>query len=370
MMINIFLLLFFSTYYLSVLFFLRGLFFDNFSKNSSTPFISVIIALKNEQKNLPTLINGLKKQDYPADKFEVLLIDNESDDSTYEGLLELTEDLSNFTCYSTIDYKSDLKYKKEALMMGIEKSKGEIILSTDADCQMSTTWISGFAQNYHDDVDMVIGFSQVDANTSFFQKFQKFDFMMLMAAAKGAINSGFPWGGSGQNISFRKSGFFKCDGYSNLKTLKGGDDTLFIQKFAQHNSGKIIFANNQETWVKTHAVPKLGTFIRQRIRWASEANYTRNFNLVVFFISLATFVANAGLVFLLIQSLFIPSQQLWFLGLLMGKALVEFFLALSAAKTFHINGLMHIFIPWNLIYPPYALFLGIMSFFGHNVKWK
>ncbi|MFP4547004.1 MAG: glycosyltransferase [Fidelibacterota bacterium] len=370
-MILNYLLVFFSlVHFFAVILFFLGLFKKVDGESHSQPFVTVIIALKNEEENLHDLLRGLKDQDYPGNKHEILLVDNDSADNTFAKLQQLTAKLDNFHCLSTKNYQSEYRYKKEALMMGIENSRGDIILSTDADCVIPATWISAMVRNYTEDVEMVIGFSEVIANSSVFQKLQTLDFMQLMAAAKGSLNLGFPWGGSGQNISFRKQAFYNCEGYKNLKTIKGGDDTLFIQKFAKKNEGRIVFADNHGSGVKTKAVESFRAFMRQRIRWASEANYTRHFNLLVFFISLGTFLANFSILYYLIMSFINSSYWPYFLGLTALKFLGEFALALKAAKSFGLKRVLPFFPLWFVIYPAYAFFLGIMSFQGQKVKWK
>jgi len=355
---------------LTIFIFFIGLFRKKNPESTDQPFISVVIALKNEEENLKDLINGLKNQDYPKDKYEILLVDNASDDNTHQHIEEMVKDLPSFISLTTKDYQSDFRYKKEAMMMGIENSKGEIILSTDADCIVQSSWISSIASQYNENIEMVIGFSEVISDNSIFLNLQKLDFLQLMAAAKGSLNLGFKWAGSGQNISFRKKAFYNCNGYENLKTLKGGDDTLFIQKFAKKNSGKIIFSSNIGSYVKTKAIHDFPTFIRQRIRWASEANYTRKFNPIVFFISLAAFVANAGLLYYFILSLVTGNYWTYFLGLGFLKYFVENMLAIKASEEFSIKGVLSLFPVWFILYPTYAIFLGLMSFVGKNIKWK
>ena len=372
-MIIDYIIVFFSVYYfISILMYYIGLFRNikyGYSDNNK-PFVSVIIALKNEQNNVKKLIEDLKHQDYPLDKHEILLIDNESDDNTHPEILKYIDSLPNCYCYSTKGFQSIYNYKKEALFLGIQKAQGEIILSSDADCSLPVTWISGMASFYANDVDMVIGYSEVDPVKSMFQKFQKLDFLMLMAAARGAHNFNMPWGGSGQNISFRKSAFVKCNGYEGLEKLKGGDDSLFIEKFAKYNSGRTIFASNSATWIKTKPVNTVSALLRQRFRWASEANFARNININVYFVSLATFFANAGLVYFFLYSLFDRSKLIYLVSLTVIKLFSELLFVTKATKLFKFKPLFPVFWIWFLIYPIYALCMGIMSFFGNKFEWN
>ncbi len=370
MILNIVLIFFGLIHTAAITIFLIGLFKRIKLANKRQPFISVVIALKDEAENIKSLIDGLSQQDYPAHKYEIILVDNDSQDNTFEKITQASKNHKCFKALTTQNFSSEFKYKKEALLMGIENASGEIILSTDADCYVPRTWISAIAKCYEKDVDMVVGFSRVADERTIFDKFQAFDFMQLMAAAKGALNLGLYWAGSGQNLSFRKAAFFNSNGYKHLKTLKGGDDTLFIQKFAKMNDGRIIFAPFVDAGVKTRSVRRLSDFLRQRIRWASEASYTRNFNPVVFLISLGTFLMNISILFYLVSALWIPQHWLY-LGFLTGlKFGTEFGLAIKASRVFGMRRLLKIFPLWFLLYPFYAVFLGIMSFQGQKIKWK
>jgi glycosyltransferase involved in cell wall biosynthesis len=48
------------------------------------PFISVVIPAYNEERYLPACLKSLQKQTYPSDRYEVILSDNNSSDSTSE----------------------------------------------------------------------------------------------------------------------------------------------------------------------------------------------------------------------------------------------------------------------------------------------
>jgi len=62
--------------------------FPNFTKSKSDKSnylnVSIIIAFKNEEKNLGDLFSALKMLIYPMDKYEVILVDDNSSDNSYQ----------------------------------------------------------------------------------------------------------------------------------------------------------------------------------------------------------------------------------------------------------------------------------------------
>src|SRR6478609_12149016 len=92
-------------------------------------FLSVVIPFRNEEKNLPTLIDSLKKLNYPKDRFEILLIDDHSTDQSGAVAKLLTGDFPNVKILV-----ASSEGKKSAITQGIRESAGDIIVTTDADC--------------------------------------------------------------------------------------------------------------------------------------------------------------------------------------------------------------------------------------------
>ena len=56
--------------------------------------------------------------------------------------------------------KHEMTPKKYALTKAIEKSKGEIILTTDADCRVPRDWVNNMAQLVQNNEGIVIGYSK------------------------------------------------------------------------------------------------------------------------------------------------------------------------------------------------------------------
>lgn len=362
-------LVFSTIYFISLLIYWVGLYRPVKPQSSIKPKVSVVVAARNEIKRLPKLLECLKTQDYPSDLYEVIIVDNDSNDGTYETLQRYSKDFSSLKVLTTKGRKSDYKNKKAALNMGIESAQGKIILTTDADCLMGSRWVSTVVGYFSDEVGEVVGFSGVMYDKSMFERLQALDFLQLMAAAQGTLNLGIAWACSGQNLAFRKSLFKKVGGYKELVDRIGGDDSLFMQVIKRRTKTKIVFASDPKAWVENEPVNKFLTFVRQRIRWASEANYMHKLNVPFFTVVLSTFITNlVPIIYLLLLFLGVSVLKplLFFLGI---KLLGEGILFFKATDVYNRVDLRGTFILWFILQIPYVVFMGIFSFWGNRMKW-
>ena len=123
------------------------------------PFISVVVAARNEEENISHCIQSLLRQDYPADKFEILIVDDFSTDKTAELIKKFETSVTNLKYLSSIAIEQGniISYKREAIQTGINASKGKYILLTDADCIVPTTWISTYSEQFMKEDYVFIG---------------------------------------------------------------------------------------------------------------------------------------------------------------------------------------------------------------------
>src|SRR5688572_2130162 len=103
----------------------------------SFPFLSVVIAARNEKDTLPLLIQSLEQQDYPCDAFEVIIVNDHSTDGTALLAATLPE------CFRMIlpDTNAAQSSKKKAIASGVQAAKGDLIVVTDADCIVPKQWL-------------------------------------------------------------------------------------------------------------------------------------------------------------------------------------------------------------------------------------
>jgi len=357
-------------YALVLLLFYWGLRFPVAPSSLKEPFISVVVAVRNEEQNLPNLLADLKRQSYPIDKWELIIVDDNSTDNTLAILQKALQDFPNLKIYNVLGQTSPLKYKKAALAVGIHNSLGEIILTTDADCRMGPDWIRTMAAYFTDKVGIVVGFSAMVGPERPVVKWQAFDYLMLMAAAQGATNLGIAWACSGQNWAFRRVLFDRVGGYQSLRDRLAGDDSLFMQLIRRKTRTKVVFASEERAWVSTRALPDFKSFVRQRIRWSSEAQYMHHLNPVFFIVIVTTFLANLAPLLLGFLALWGLKVWLWTAIFLMIKFTVEACLSWRALRIYKRPELTKFFPFWFLTQMPYVVGMGIASFWGNRIGWK
>lgn len=92
----------------------------------SEPFVSFVIPTYNAQKYLDKCLASIRKQDYPKDKMEILVIDGGSTDET----------LSKARNYNVKILENPFRDAESGKSIGIQASKGEIIALVDADNEL------------------------------------------------------------------------------------------------------------------------------------------------------------------------------------------------------------------------------------------
>jgi len=90
------------------------------------PLVSVVIATKNEEKNIVRCLESIKNQSYPAEKIEVIVVDNNSGDKTVTIVKKYTKNVYNGG-----------PERSSQRNLGIRKAKGQYLLYLDADMTIS-----------------------------------------------------------------------------------------------------------------------------------------------------------------------------------------------------------------------------------------
>ncbi|UCE05105.1 MAG: glycosyltransferase, partial [bacterium] len=361
------------TYFLILLSFFIGLFFPNKQQSTKKYRVSVVVAARNEQQNIGSLLSELVQQSYPSSKYEIVIVNDQSEDCTGEIINEFVSKYDNVKHIHAIsDKETGLIAKKNALNQGIRQSTGELILSTDADCHVKPTWIETMVSYFTDDVGMVIGFSQLGDKQYpylFIERLQAIDFLSLMAAAQGSSNLNFSLAVSGQNIAYRKAAFEAVGGFEKIKHRISGDDVLLLQLIRKYTNWKIKFAPSERAFNWTQPEKTIKSFLNQRKRWASNGSYQIRLNKIFFFFIVSVFVTNLILLlgtpiyYLLYHNIKIP------LICLLAKIMVEFLITLKGSLVYQRTDLIKYFPIWAFLQLPYVIFTGLMGTLGRFI-WK
>ena len=373
-MILFLVILFFLTaiYIVEGLRFIRGVSLLRPGSNDTKYEVSVVVAARNEEKTIGPCLKALLDQTYPREKYEIIVVDDQSTDNTSGIVTAYLQNNANVTLLKIKEPKENWSHKKYALTAGIDNCRGEIILTTDADCIVKPTWIESMISYFDDDVGMVAGFSQVgppDEKLSVFEKLQALDFLSLMTAASGTIGRNLPWAASGQNLAYRVEAFQQVGGFERIRHHASGDDVLLLQLISNVTDWNIRFAISEESFVTTQAEHTLRTFLNQKRRWASNSGMQLKLNKRFFAFLVVTFTFNVLLLVSLPLSLFLRGISFISWVSFLAKASVDFAVILKGTQIFRRLDLLKYFPLWEILSIPYIVISGILGTTG-GFTWK
>lgn len=293
-----------------------------FSVNTAP--ISIVIPMRNESNTILDCLNSIEKQEGSDIQFEVLLIDDHSNDGSFEKA-------SNWK--GSLDLrilKSKGSGKKNALLFGIEHAKYKHILTLDSDCVVSSTWLNSMANEYFSkQLNMLCGPIALRSN-SLFQDFQQSESAAIVGISMVSLNQKMPSTCNGANLMFDKSVFNEVGAYSGNEDVASGDDDLLMHKFCKKDMHKVAYSQNPSAMVYARAVVGFKEFIQQRARWLSKRKlYQYNYNqwihaligvkLLVFYFCLIQSLLGNGLEYSMMAMGFV------FFDLLYAKALLKMY---------------------------------------------
>jgi len=269
-----------------------------FSAEKSTPktFFSIVIPFRNEAQNLPDLLESFRNLDYPLDLFELILIDDFSEDSSVRIVYDWRMANGSYQVTWLENIKISGSPKKDAISRAIPIVKSEWIVTTDADCIVNKNWLlnlDAFIKN--EKVSMVAGSVSYLNPKSFLHHFQQLDLTSLQGATIGSFGMNLGFMCNGANFAYTKSLFQELGGFGGNNNVASGDDVFLLQKAVAKFPDKVKYLKSAENIVFTKPENSWKTLFHQRIRWASKTGSYQS----VFGKDLAVIVFTANLLCLL-----------------------------------------------------------------------
>jgi succinoglycan biosynthesis protein ExoA len=112
---------------------------DNLSEYmASTPFVTIIIPIRNETHYIERTLNAVIAQNYPSNRMEVLIVDGMSSDGTRKICKQITQKASGIQFRILDNHK---KIVPAALNIGFREAKGEIIIRVDGHCEIAPDYV-------------------------------------------------------------------------------------------------------------------------------------------------------------------------------------------------------------------------------------
>ncbi len=328
--------------------------------------VSVIVALRNEAANVGALMNSLLSQEYPAALIEFILIDDHSEDETW-NLLQTYSDRPGVQIHSLKD-DGGIAYKKAAIAKGVALASGQLIVTTDADCSAGKHWISTIVQFYEQTASAFVAAPVVMAgNKGLLAIFQSLDFITLQGITGASVAKQFHCMCNGANLAYEKSAFNEVGGFEGIDSIPSGDDMLLMYKIFAKYPDRVQYLKDPAAIVSTASATTWRQFFHQRIRWASKAVHYED--KMVFRVLLLVYFVNVSFVVSAIAAFFSMNYLWFFILMLFAKVLIEFPFVNSIATFFGRQQLMKYFPFMQPLHIIYTVIAGWLGRFG-SYQWK
>lgn len=326
--------------------------------------VSILIPCRNEAENIPELAALLMNQEYPDDQYEIIWIDDHSNDGTAAILDEWIRNQNN---QHLVILPGPVSGKKAALKAGMEMATGELILLTDADSRPGARWVFTMAKFFEDTGnDLILGPVELAPALTGFGQIQKLEYLSLVASSIGAAGIGQPVMAQGPNIAVRAADYLTIVNDLDNR-FASGDDVFLLQAMKKIPGKKIGYLLNPDAIVRSKPADSFSAFLLQRRRWASKATGYRDLFMIV--TTLLVFIANLEILASLVIAIFglIPFSLVFILiGI---KSLVDLSLLFIASRFFKCSGLLVWLIPIQILYPVYIIVAGILSQIA-PIRWR
>jgi cellulose synthase/poly-beta-1,6-N-acetylglucosamine synthase-like glycosyltransferase len=327
--------------------------------NISQPFISVLIAARNEESNLSDCLKSVLDQSYDNQRFEVIVINDHSTDGTERICEEYAARFRNLS-YANAREDSTLRGKTNALDQGIEKAHGEIILITDADCTVPRTWVEWTAKRYSNSVGIVGGITLQKAG-NWFEGMQSLDWAFLLGLASATVSLRSPLSTIGNNLSFRKAAYGDVGGYRKIP-FSVTEDFMLFQSIVKTKKWDYLCPIDPNVLVVSQPCLSWKELLRQKHRWGKGG---LDMKLSGFSIMAIGF----GLDAMILLSLVLGNPLLALVALLFKIAGDYSFLRIVLRKLRQLDHLKY-FSAFQVYFFLYVLVLPFLVFFGGKVVWK
>ena len=332
------------------------------------PEVSVIICARNEEENLKKHLPSVLKQNYP--NYEVIVINDRSIDNT-ETVLELLK--KEYPHLKTSFVPHDAKYidsKKIAVILGVKAAKNDILVFTDADCEIvSDKWLENMVRSFSQGTQIVLGYGAYNKNKSFANFAQVFDTLFIGIQYLNYAIAGYPYMGVGRNMAYRKSFFESSKGFSKHLDIQSGDDDLFVNDFARRKNTAVCVS--PESITTSEEKKTFSAFLAQKERHLSTSSRYKFSSKFI----LGTELGSRFLFYLGVLLTCVLQMPYWYFiapGAFLLRYIVQYIIINLNAKEFGERKYFYGIGLLDILLPLINLYLYIVAYFRPKAhyKWK
>lgn len=328
--------------------------------------VSVLIAARNEEKNIVKLLQSLYNQTFPKELFEVIIVDDHSEDNTkkiIEEFIDIHKDINIKL------FKAEFEGKKKAISQALHKAENELIMVTDADCELNSEWIENVVAFYQNNkCKMILAPVLLSPADNLFEKMQVLEHLSLIASTAGATNIGFPIMCNGANMAYERQAALEVEKLRHDFNIPSGDDMFLLEQFVKNYGSKNVkFLLNKSAIVKTKTCENLKDFFRQRRRWVSKTKSYTNCKIIL--TALVVLFFNLSIFSLFLSAFFIHALWNIYFLLTLLKFFIDYPILRNITNFMNQDKILKWTLPLEFIYPFYVVFTAISGLLL-KVNWK
>ncbi len=344
---------------------------DTLKKTVNTK-VSVLIAARNEEKNIEATLRSITNQDYPAELFEIIVIDDHSTDRTAALVKDFpATNISLIDLAKHVAPGSTQSFKKKAIEVAIGQAKGSLIVTTDADCLAMPHWLRYIVSYYEIHRPKIIAAPVVftDEHT-LFQQFQSLDFIGMMGVTGAGIHKKFLHMCNGANLAYEKAVFNEVNGFEGVDHLASGDDMLLMHKVVQRYPDQVAYLKQAGAVVTTTPKRSIQAFLNQRLRWATKTTSYQEKQVTIIWGLVWLF--SVSIVLTGLASVFYPFLLWLFLLQFSIKAITDYLFLGEVARFFGRGDLMRIGVFGAAVFWEiwYVVTVGLLGSVKAKYEWK
>ena len=332
--------------------------------------VTVVVPVRNEECKIGNCIRCVLEQNYPMQLLEILVVNDFSSDETLQVVKHFEPQIELIDLKEVLpeDFRNKAN-KKTAIKLAIEKAKGDLIVTTDGDCEMGKNWIRSLVYYFEFENHKLISAPvQFSKTRNLLGYFQELDLMSMVAIGAADIQNGRPTMCNGANLCYEKNAFNELGGFEGIEDVPTGDDLFILHKFHRQFPGLLAFVKSPEAIVYTHAENSISSFFWQRIRWLSKS--TKFQYKVVTATLVMSYIFNLFIVLNLILAFAISRYFLYvFFAMLISKIICEMAFLGRITKFFNRPKLLYLIPVISVFHIVYVVVLGLLgNLIGY--RWK
>ncbi|MCB9311090.1 MAG: glycosyltransferase [Lewinellaceae bacterium] len=323
------------------------------------PKICIIISVRNESRHIAQTLESILCNDYPAEHYDILVINDHSTDKT-------AEIVSKFKKVTLLHLPIGIYGKKAAITFGIQNTNANKIILTDGDCIVEKDWILHHSSAL-DNTYINTGWIFLKEERNFLSAVQAMDVAATLAITKWAIKKEYFALGNGANMSIRRN-ILQGEWYSGNEHIASGDDIFLFEKIFKKDPSKIGFIDGMNGSVTTYGQPSWSSLLAQRLRWAAKQAITSSKRVFIFqsVIAVYLFLLYGVLLWLLWNWTSFGYIVIISLGI---KFIVDYQLLKKIQSQYAKPSTTFFVLAW-ILYPIFYFILAFAALFRINVKWK